>query len=125
MAEFAGPLPPPAMLEQYNRVFPGCAERIVRMAEEQAHHRQGLEQSVIQSKIANERRGQWFAFALGMAGVVGAVYLLATGRRLAGFGVFLVSLGGLVGTFIVTQRAQARELEEKRREAQTLRAPAG
>ncbi len=32
-ASFSGPLPPPVMLQQYNQVFPGCGERIVRMAE--------------------------------------------------------------------------------------------
>jgi uncharacterized membrane protein len=125
MAQFVGPLPPPAMLEHYNRVFPGCAERIIKMAEGQALHRQGLEQAVVQSKIDNERRGQWCAFVLGMTGVIGAVLLLAMGRDLAGFGIFVVSLGSLIGVFIVAQRTQAKELDEKRKNAQSVRTPVG
>jgi uncharacterized membrane protein len=38
-----GPLPPPDALAQYERVFPGLAERIVTMAETQSRHRQTLE----------------------------------------------------------------------------------
>ena len=38
---FAGPLPPPEILEQYNRLVPDAAERILTMAETQAAHRRG------------------------------------------------------------------------------------
>ena len=31
--EFSGPLPPPAVLDDYNRVVPSAAERIIAMAE--------------------------------------------------------------------------------------------
>ena len=33
---YSGPLPPPQMLEQYNRAVPNGAERIMAMAEKQA-----------------------------------------------------------------------------------------
>jgi len=95
------------------------------MAEEQGHHRQALERVVIESKIQNERRGQWFAFILGMAGIAGAVYLVTIGKSLEGFGVFLLSLGSLVGAFLVAQRRQARELEDKRRDIEAARARGG
>ncbi|MBY0460111.1 MAG: DUF2335 domain-containing protein, partial [Gemmataceae bacterium] len=39
-ASFQGPLPPPAILAQYNQVLDGAAERIFQMAEKQAAHRQ-------------------------------------------------------------------------------------
>ena len=38
-----GPLPPPDILAQYERVHPGLSERIVAMAETQSRHRQELE----------------------------------------------------------------------------------
>lgn len=104
------------MLEHYNHVFPGCAERILKMAEDQAHHRQDLERSVVQAKIGTERRGQWFGFLLGLVGIAGGVYLVRSGQSITGFGVFLTSLGTLVGVFLYGQRKQAKELEGKRRE---------
>ena len=37
---FQGPIPPPNVLEAYERLVPGAAERILKMAENQAAHRQ-------------------------------------------------------------------------------------
>src|SRR5258708_6290391 len=42
---YSGPLPPPEMLVGYNDAFPGCAERIVAMAERQSQHRQDMEKT--------------------------------------------------------------------------------
>ncbi|MGH7200157.1 MAG: DUF2335 domain-containing protein [Planctomycetaceae bacterium] len=38
--EFSGPLPHPAVLQQYEEIQPGFADRILRMAEQQGQHRQ-------------------------------------------------------------------------------------
>jgi uncharacterized membrane protein len=38
------------MLQGYEEVLPGAADRILRMAEDQAMHRQHLERTVVQSK---------------------------------------------------------------------------
>ena len=43
---FLGPLPPPEILAQYEQILPGSAERIMVMAENQAEHRQSLEETV-------------------------------------------------------------------------------
>ena len=48
---FSGPLPPPEILERFNDVGPGAAERIIKMAEEQFAHRVYLEKNVIGSDI--------------------------------------------------------------------------
>ena len=60
---YSGPLPPPEMLVQYNGAFPGCAERIVAMAERQSQHRQDLEKTDLHGAIRNldwhGRRLRW------------------------------------------------------------------
>jgi uncharacterized membrane protein len=38
--QFSGPIPHPNILESYNRILPGAAERILSMAEEEQKHRQ-------------------------------------------------------------------------------------
>jgi len=43
----SGPLPPPSLLSQYDKVVPGAAEGIIAMAENQSKHRQELEAEVI------------------------------------------------------------------------------
>jgi uncharacterized membrane protein len=42
-----GPLPSPEAFEKYNLVLPGAADRILKMAETQATHRQGLERFAV------------------------------------------------------------------------------
>lgn len=68
---FSGPLPPPAALQEYERISPGLAERIVSMAESQARHRQQLERSVIDSGIKDSRLGLWFGLVIGLVAVIG------------------------------------------------------
>jgi len=41
--EFAGPIPPPSMMKQYEETLPGSADRILKMAENQSEHRQWME----------------------------------------------------------------------------------
>lgn len=61
---FAGPLPHPDVLKQYDNIVPGAANRIIQMAESQSKHRRDLEKKVIGSNIVNERIGMIFAFIL-------------------------------------------------------------
>ena len=46
---WSGPLPPPKVLEAYDRLVPGAAERIMKMAEQQSEHRRGLEKTVVEA----------------------------------------------------------------------------
>jgi uncharacterized membrane protein len=43
---FSGPLPPPEVLQNYNQITPGAADRIISMAEKQSQHRQESEMRV-------------------------------------------------------------------------------
>ena len=69
-AEFASfwsaPLPRPEVLAKYNEAFPGCAERIVAMAEQQSAHRQKIESAVISGNVYSQKMGLWLGFILAM-----------------------------------------------------------
>jgi uncharacterized membrane protein len=110
---FSGPLPPPEILALYNNAFPGCAQRIVAMAEDQASHRQYLEKRVVDSNCQNERLGQIFGFFLGMTGLVCGTILIACDKDVSGFTVLIGSIGSLIGAFVYARRQQAKEREEK------------
>jgi len=43
----AGPIPPPEILQHYEQIIPGAAERILVMAEEDAKHEHALEKSAL------------------------------------------------------------------------------
>ena len=105
------------MLAQYNTVFPGCAERIVKMAESQSEHRQRLEKSVIESNIKAEQRGQIFAFILGAIAIVGGIGLIGLGKDVQGLVAIIGALGSLVGIFIWGRWRKEKERERNRQES--------
>lgn len=74
-----GPIPPPGALEHVDRIVPGGADRLIRMAEQQQAHRIAMEASLIQSNIVDTSRGQIFGVVVALVAVVGAIYLAATG----------------------------------------------
>src|SRR2546423_387229 len=57
---FSGPIPPPDLIAAYDKILPGSADRIFRMAEAQAQHRQTLENRVILGDAARADRGLLF-----------------------------------------------------------------
>ncbi|MGI8784222.1 MAG: DUF2335 domain-containing protein [Acidobacteriota bacterium] len=119
----SGPLPAPSTLAEYERVFPGCAERIVAMAEKQSAHRQDLERTVVRGNVNAERRGQICAFVLGAIAIGGGIYLIATGKDVQGLVAILGALGALAGVFVYGRRRQEKEREKKRQEVENPQLP--
>lgn len=69
---FSGPLPHPQILQGYDDVQIGFAERIVAMAEKEQAHRFECDKGV----LGSTRRGQWMGFGValffgGLAGLLG------------------------------------------------------
>ncbi|MCQ2167650.1 MAG: DUF2335 domain-containing protein [Bacteroidales bacterium] len=61
---FSGPIPPPAILRQYEDLQSGAADRILRMAEKQSEHRMELEKKAIGGQVEQSRRGQTFGLII-------------------------------------------------------------
>lgn len=55
ISRFSGPLPHPEDLAKYEQILPGAADRLIRMAEQQAAHRQNLEKAVIFSNLTMQK----------------------------------------------------------------------
>ena len=117
-ASYQGPLPPPNILARYNDVLPDGANRIVAMAENQAQHRQNLESAVIGGNVANEKRGQIFAFILGMTAIIGGVFLIMEDKDVQGLASIITAFTALAGIFIAARIQQSLERAQKRRETQ-------
>lgn len=103
-----GPLPPASQFAEYERILPGSAERILKMAENQASHRQEMERKVIEANIRSEKRGQWFGL-IATIFVLGAVcfsiyYKQPIATAILGFG----GISGLISAFI-TAHKKAKE----------------
>lgn len=110
---FSGPLPPPEILEKYNQVVPGLAERILSMAEQQSTHRQQLERTVVESNAFVQKLGPFFGFVIAMTAVVGGIILIEKGRDGYGLAAIITALASLTGVFMYGKSKQRKELETK------------
>ena len=112
-AYFAGPLPAPEVLFEYDQALDGTADRIIRMAEREAEHRHRIEMEFVAMQARNSAFGIASGLVLGLAGVLGGVFAAVQGADLAGAGVALTALTALVGVFITQRRTQHRAAAEK------------
>lgn len=64
---FSGPIPPPHILEEYERILSGSAHRILASFEEQYRHRIDLEKKSIKAQL----------FQSGLGQIIGGVSVLA------------------------------------------------
>lgn len=75
-SEFSGPIPPPNIIKGYEEILPGAADRIIRMAETQACHRQAMEKKMVDSESRDSLLGIFFAFSLGIGCLIAAVVMV-------------------------------------------------
>ena len=110
---FSGPLPSPEVLEKYNAIEPGSANRIIRMAESQAQHRQSLERTIIESRTRSEERAQILGTILALAIGGGAMGLVAMGHPVGGVVTLVAEVAALASIFVYGRRKQQTELTRK------------
>jgi len=101
------------MLEKYNEVLPGAAERILAMAERQSAHRQGLEKTVIGGHVKSERLGSILGFILSLTVIIGGFSLIYNGMATSGSVIVISDLVALAGAYAYGRRMQKQERIEK------------
>lgn len=99
-----GPIPSPAEIGEYERILPGSADRLIKMAEKEQTHRHQIESRGQRHRLGITFVGQLFAFLMGMSGIAGGVYLVKYDKPITGFGVFFTSLATLTGVFFYNRR---------------------
>jgi uncharacterized membrane protein len=101
-AGYYGPLPPASQLGQYEDILPGAADRILTMAEEQAHHRQGME--------VKAGRRSWGGLVVGgilaSGCIAGGIWLAANGHAAAGSTIATGTVVSLAGVFVFGTRSR-------------------
>jgi len=105
-SSFSGPIPHPSVLQGYEDILPGLADRITKMAENQSKHRQKLEARVILVDGIKSILGLVFAFLIVIAALVAGVYTAIMGNPIFGGVVSLASLGVIVGAFIYQKKSK-------------------
>lgn len=106
--QFSGPLPPPEILQQYDQVISGAAERILAMAEKDAKHQQEIENSAIQFASREVKRGQMCGLTIGISSFATCVIALALGSELTASILGGVTVVGLVTVFVTGRIKQPK-----------------
>lgn len=107
-----GPIPPPAMLGGYEQVQAGMADRIVKLAEHQAAHRQTLETTKLSGEIAGQTRGTYCGLLAVLAALAVAAYVASLGYSTAAGFIASVDLAALAAVFVHGRRSRAEDLRQ-------------
>lgn len=79
--QWAGPLPPPNALAQFDTIIPNGAERIMKMVEMEQQHRITQETEVLNATIRDTKRGHWIGGAISLASLAGCVWSVYLGAH--------------------------------------------
>lgn len=110
---WSGPIPPPEILAEFEKIVPGSAKLIIETAHDQTKHRMGLENHAVTEGFKKAKRGQAFGFILGVSGLIASVVLgLYNHDALAGT-VAGISMGTLAIVLVIGRDRQRKNLEEK------------
>jgi hypothetical protein len=107
-AHFSGPIPPPAILEKYNQLIPGAAERILVMAEKDAAHVQEMNKLIIEVSSKESKRGQLFGLFVALAAMSMTALALLLGHETAASIIGGSTVVGLVSVFVTGHSQQTK-----------------
>ena len=105
---YQGPLPPPENFAAYERVLLGAADRILKMAENQATHRQAMERRALVGDIIKSMMGTALAYITFGGSMFGAVYLLLHDKPIQNLAAFIAALGAAFGPKVYADFIQPR-----------------
>jgi uncharacterized membrane protein len=105
--QFSGPLPPPHLLADYERIIPGAAERIFASFESETAHRHAIEQKNADLEVESVReffhegrRGQWFALIIALTAIGAGSFVAWHGEQIAGGILGSLGVASIVSSFI-------------------------
>jgi uncharacterized membrane protein len=100
-SEYQGPLPHPVILEGFEKVLPGAAERVFSNWEQEAAHRRKAELHI----LSQDSRGLACGFVLALVFLAASIWLVHKGNETSGIAVIFAEIVALAGVFVFAQRA--------------------
>jgi uncharacterized membrane protein len=101
---FSGPIPHPTTLEEYEKIVPGAAERIIAMAESDMEHQQEMDREALRIAESQVKRGQVSAFWLTIIAFGVCIFALMTGSEIAASVIAGTTIVALVTAFVVGRK---------------------
>lgn len=99
-------LPSPEALAQYERIHPGMAQRIIALAEQEARFR--WDSGAETTGGSTDRIAQLLALVIIMLFFAAGIYLIASGKQVAGCIISVVDLIALISVFATSGRLVKR-----------------
>ena len=110
----SGPIPAPEELIRYNTACPDAADRIIKMAELQAEHRQDIEKTVINAQCRNSLAGIIASVLVSIAVIFCGTYCIVQGYNITGGVLIGGDLATLTGIYLHgTKINKQKENKEK------------
>lgn len=114
-----GPIPPAEELEKYEKLLPGLADRIVKMAEKEQTHQHDLQKTGLKGEILEARIGQILGFLIGFGALGYGSHTAIAGAELTGGFIGVGGIGSLVAVFVY-----GRKRPDKKNEVETTESSA-
>lgn len=105
---FSGPIPPPAILEQYDRVLPGAAERILSMAEQNMQHEHTIDSEIVGIRRTEYKRGQVFGLIIAIVAITSATICAIYEHEGVAMVIGGATVVGLVSAFVYAQSGKSK-----------------
>lgn len=114
---FQGPTPPPEVMERYDALVPGTAQRLFKLAEDESLHRRAIEAQTNAANIAAQEKqlsiveyqsraafrsdsiGQGAGVLVSLSCVAGAVYLAVNGHEWVAGGLAAIPTAAVIQAF--------------------------
>lgn len=98
---FSGPIAHPRHLEEYERIAPGSADRIISMAEKQQNHQISMDNKIVDAEVADRKLGMLLGGGLFLFLVLGAflIAIFTSSEVVPGLFLGAATIGG-IGLFI-------------------------
>jgi uncharacterized membrane protein len=99
--EYEGLIPHPKLMEQWDKLIPGSAEKIFNRFEKQSDHRMDIEKRVVKANNFKQYIGPIFAFIISILAIGGGIYIALHGSVGLGGILSFAGLGTVVAPFLV------------------------
>jgi uncharacterized membrane protein len=98
---YRGPLPPPQILAEFEKVQPGLVSKMIGWTEEQGAHRKALENQKTTGDETRKNRGQWIAAGIAFFGLSLATIQGIWGNSYVASIIAIVSIGGPLAALLL------------------------
>lgn len=114
LVAYSGPIPPPEQFAEYERILPGSADRILKMAESQQTHRMALEKEAITKNLDHNKRGQTLGFFAMLLMIGLSVFFVLFDMPTWAGTIGTITIVTLVGLFVTGNAKIGRDLKSKK-----------